>query len=44
MTEVEKNVKNEQLKARLNLLKGRERDNAGVCRKIERQIRNLQRA
>ena len=44
MTEVEKNVKIEQLRARLNLLKGRDRDNAGVCRKLERQIRNLERA
>ena len=32
------------LKFRLHKLTVREQDNAGVCRKIRRQIRNLERA
>ena len=32
------------LKFRLHKLTVREKDNAGVCRKIQRQIRNLEKA
>ena len=32
------------LKHRLHRLNVRDKDNAGVCRKIRRQIRNLERA
>lgn len=39
---ISKEVKIEQLKARLSVLKNREKDNQGVCRKLERQIRNLE--
>lgn len=39
---ISKEVKIKQLKSRLDLLRGKEKDNQGVCRKIERQIRNLE--
>ena len=38
---ISKEVKLAQLENRLNVLRGRGKDNQGVCRRLEREIRNL---
>ena len=44
MRHMDKRTQINLLKFRLHKLTVREKDNAGVCRKIRRQIRNLERA
>ena len=44
MRHMDKRAQINLLKFRLHKLTVREKDNAGVCRKIRRQIRNLERA
>ena len=39
---ISKEVKIKQLKAKLSVLRERDKDNQGVCRKLERQLRNLE--